>query len=156
MQITGTRFGQIEIDDARVITITTGIIGFPQEGQFVLLEPTPGSPISWLQSLSTSSLAFPVIDAGTIAPRYSPSEIQECANQAGVAPEDLSLLVVVRVRREEPRLIANLVAPIAIDRRARTGTQVVLNWNKYSAASPVHVPVSPGTRLAAISSAIAG
>ena len=146
MQITGTRFGQIEIDDARVITLSTGIIGFPQEGQFVLLAPTPGSPISWLQSISTPSLAFPVIEGSSVVPGYTASDIEECARQAAIKPADLSLLVIVRVSRDEPRMVANLVAPIAVDRKARKGTQVVLDWAKFSAATPIQPPVVTAAR----------
>jgi flagellar assembly factor FliW len=146
MQITGTRFGQIEIDDARVITLSTGIIGFPQEGQFVLLAPASGSAISWLQSLSTPSLAFPVIEGSSVLPGYTASDIEECARQAAIKPADLSLLVIVRVSRDEPRMVANLVAPIAVDRRARKGTQVVLDWSKFSAATPIQPPVVTAPR----------
>jgi hypothetical protein len=43
-------------------------------------------------------------------------------------------------------MVANLVAPIAVDRKARKGTQVVLDWAKFSAATPIQPPVVTAAR----------
>ena len=51
MQLEGTRFGDIDIDDGRVIEFAAGLIGFPAARRFVLLERNPNDPIAWLQSL---------------------------------------------------------------------------------------------------------
>jgi flagellar assembly factor FliW len=137
MQLTGTRFGQIEVDDARVITLNTGLIGFPGETRFVLLKPAKGQTVSWLQSLTTPELAFPVVDGGSIAGGYATNSVKDVAKQAAINTQDLSVLVIVATRSGEQRLIANLLAPIVVDAQSRQGAQVVLDADRYSAATPI-------------------
>ena len=63
MVITTRIFGEIEIDDAKIITFESGIIGFPDLKKFTLLydaEKTGG--IKWLQSLEEPAFAMPVMD----------------------------------------------------------------------------------------------
>jgi len=137
MQLEGTRFGQIEIENARVITLSNGIIGFPNEKRFVLLKSTPETAVSWLQSLTTPSLAFPVIDGGAILPSYTSADFVELAKQVSLDPKDLSVLVIVVARKDEPRLMANLLAPIVVDATSGKGAQVVLDTKHYSTAVPI-------------------
>ena len=90
MQLEGTRFGDIDIDDGRVIEFAAGLIGFPAARRFVLLERNPSDPIAWLQSLDVPGLAFPVIEAGALGDDYpSPGATQLAQNAAaksGLAP----------------------------------------------------------------------
>jgi len=137
MQIEGTRFGHIEIDNAKVITLKSGIIGFPTETRFVLLKTKPDSAVSWLQSLATPSLAFPVVDGGAIMPSYTNSDFAELAKQASLQNEELSVLVIVVARKDESRLMANLLAPIVVNAESGTGAQVVLDTKEYSTSTPI-------------------
>jgi flagellar assembly factor FliW len=137
MQLNGTRFGQIEIDNARVITLKGGIIGFPGETRFVLLKSKADSAVSWLQSLATPSLAFPVVDGGAIARTYTTSAVEELAKQASLDAKDLSVLVIVVAKKDEPRLMANLLAPIVVNAESGKGAQVVLDSKDYSASTPI-------------------
>src|SRR5207249_344922 len=54
----GTRFGNLEIGDERVILFREGLVGFPGENLFVLLPPVEGAQVGWLQSIATPALAF--------------------------------------------------------------------------------------------------
>jgi flagellar assembly factor FliW len=137
MQLSGTRFGQIEVDDTKVITLNTGLIGFPGETRFVLLKPSEGQSVSWLQSLSTPELAFPVVDGGSIAGGYATNSVKDVAQQATINTKDMSVLVIVAPRPGESKLVANLLAPIVVDAQSRQGTQVVLDSKRYSAATPI-------------------
>jgi flagellar assembly factor FliW len=137
MRIEGTRFGQIEIEDAKVITLQHGLIGFPGETRFVLLRPATGSSIAWLQSLTTPELAFPVLNGDAIKPSYSAPELEGLAKNAAINAETLSVLVIVATRAQEPRMVANLLAPIVVDATSQRGAQVVLDATAYSAATPL-------------------
>ena len=137
MKINGTRFGQIEVDNGKVITLNNGIIGFPTETRFVLLQAKPDSAVSWLQSLTTPALAFPVVDGGSIAPAYTSSDFAELAKQASLDAKDVSVLVIVVARKDEPRLMANLLAPIVVNAESGAGAQVVLDTKQYSTSVPI-------------------
>ena len=53
MKLETKLFGEIEIDESRIITFTDGIIGFPDMKRFLLIhdEESDNHFISWLQSI---------------------------------------------------------------------------------------------------------
>jgi flagellar assembly factor FliW len=137
MIIEGTRFGTIEVNDDRMITMPAGMIGFANETRFVLLEPKEGRNTGWLQSVDNPELAFPVMNAAALSPAYPPSSLKDTARNAGVNDDDLAVLIVVVARKNAPRLVANLLAPVVIGANSRTGAQIVLDHRHYSAAAPL-------------------
>ena len=50
MNLETTRFGNVEIDDDRVITFPSGLLGFSSYDSFVLLQPDEQGVFFWLQS----------------------------------------------------------------------------------------------------------
>ena len=58
MKVKTTRFGELELDESRIISFTEGILGFPNYKKFVLLDRDNNSPFVWLQSVETEELAF--------------------------------------------------------------------------------------------------
>jgi flagellar assembly factor FliW len=120
-----------------VITLGSGLIGFPEETRFVLLQAGDGQSISWLQSLRTPALAFPVIDGRAVAPGYDSTNQIELARLANIDSHGVSVLVIVAARAGGAALIANLLAPIVIDSSTRMGAQVVLDSAKYSPSTPI-------------------
>jgi flagellar assembly factor FliW len=131
MHITGTRFGNIEIDDGKEIVFPRGLIGFADAKRYVLIEPRGRGTVAWLQSLEVPELAFPVVDGAHIGGDYPRPPAAELAHEAGLADQDLALLVVVAARKGEG-LIANLLAPIVVDLESRTAAQVVLDPRRFS------------------------
>lgn len=132
-----TRFGALDIDDAKAIHFPSGMIGFPEEKLFALINGRDGSAISYLQSLRTPALAFPIIDGSTFGPAYPAPDVHELAASAGLATDELAVAVVVAARASSPRLIANALAPVIIDARGRRGVQIVLDPASYSAEMPL-------------------
>lgn len=143
-----TRFGPMEIDDSMAIHFPAGMIGFPQETLFVLLQGREGRSVSYLQSLRTPQLAFPVIDGGTVGPGYPEPNPIELALSVGIETVEPAVLVVVCAQGSPPRLYANLLAPIIVDAGERRAAQVVLDPARYSASvaivrTPPETPADP-------------
>lgn len=143
MHLIGTRFGELVIDASKIIALRRGLIGFPHETKFVLLRPNGRKPIAWLQSLQTPALAFPVIESTKISPPYPAETMETLAGLACIPSDGVSVLVIVAVRSKAPRVVANLLAPIVIDRSSGNGAQIVLNAKKYSASTALTSPGSP-------------
>jgi flagellar assembly factor FliW len=145
MQLAGTRFGDIELDDCKAIVFPRGLVGFPEARRYVLLEPREGHGlVAWLQSLDVPELAFPVIDGARIGSPYPEPPAAQLAHEAGLGASELAVLVVVTVRKGRG-LAANLLAPLVIDLESRSGAQVVLDPRRYSATVPLAgAPFSPG------------
>ena len=72
MKISTTRFGDISIDEARVIQMREGMLGFEQLKRYVLLMHDEKIPFWWLQSVKDGSVAFVVINAFAVKPDYKP------------------------------------------------------------------------------------
>lgn len=139
MRIEGTRFGDIEIEDARIVELANGMIGFPTATRYVLLPSPSGGAIGWLQSVDEPSLAFPVLDATAVgAADYPAPGARELAASHGLGGEDIATLVVV-VPSAGGGVDANLLAPIIVDVAARRGQQVVLDPKRYAARAHVVV-----------------
>jgi len=134
IQLVSTRFGNIEVDDTKAIVFRQGLIGFPDARRYVLLYPNGRGKVAWLQSLEVTGLAFPVVDGAMLGGDYPQPAAARLANEAGIGSTDLAVLVVVAVQKGVG-LIANMLAPLVIDLETRSGAQIVLDPQKYSASA---------------------
>jgi flagellar assembly factor FliW len=144
MIVQTTRFGTLEIDDARIIDFPNGLLGFSSYRRFALLQPDDQSVFFWLQSLEAPDLAFVVTDPGLWVPDYAAQIRPEQSADLGLAdPSDAQVLVIVN-RRDEV-LTANLQGPLLVNVRTCRGLQIVMaerRWNvrhelmKVGAAAP--------------------
>ena len=123
-------FGEIEIDESKIITFEDGIIGFPDMKKFTLIfdEEKEGRPsISWLQSMDEPELAFPVMDPLFVCETYNPSVEDELLKNLGTIKEDnLYVLVTVTVPQDIKELAVNLKAPIVINTDTRKASQIIV------------------------------
>jgi flagellar assembly factor FliW len=156
IRIEGTRFGLVEVEDETLIRFQNGVIGFPEETGFVLLERGEGRLVGYLQSTITPGLAFPVTDGAYFADYPQPSA-DRLASSAGIGTDELAILVIVAVEPNSKALEANLLAPLVIDTKTRSGAQVVLDPRKYSAQTSLADPISEAkARMEAVRSAREG
>lgn len=123
-------FGEIEIDESKIITFEDGIIGFPDMKKFTLIfdEEKEGRPsISWLQSMEEPEIAFPVMDPLFVCETYNPSVEEELLKNLGTIKEDnLYVLVTVTVPQNIKELAVNLKAPIVINTDTRKASQIIV------------------------------
>ena len=123
-------FGEIEIDESKIITFEDGIIGFPDMMKFTLIfdEEKEGRPsISWLQSMDEPEIAFPVMDPLFVCETYNPSVEEELLKNLGTIKEDnLYVLVTVTVPQNIKELAVNLKAPIVINTDTRKASQIIV------------------------------
>ena len=140
MVITTRIFGEIEIDDAKIITFESGIIGFPDLKKFTLLydaEKTGG--IKWLQSLEEPAFAMPVMDPLLVCPDYNPEADDELLNNLGeIKPDDLLVLVTVTVPSDLTQMSVNLKGPIVINAGERKAIQVIAEGDTYQVKFPIY------------------
>ena len=60
MIIETSRFGQLEVDAERLIEFPEGVLGFPDQHEYALIQTGQNSGFYWLQALSSPDLAFVV------------------------------------------------------------------------------------------------
>ncbi|MBN2688599.1 MAG: flagellar assembly protein FliW [Deltaproteobacteria bacterium] len=132
MEFSTTRFGNIVVDESRIITMRGGILGFERLKRFVLLTQHDNIPFSWFQSVDDGSVAFIVTNAFMVKVDYSlvlsDSEV-ELLEIASV--EDVVPMVIVTIRSEPFEITANLRAPVVINIARRLARQIVLQDSDY-------------------------
>ncbi len=62
MNVETTRFGVVDVDESRIITFPTGLLGFSSFTRYALLQPDEDAAFFWLQCIDAPELAFVVTD----------------------------------------------------------------------------------------------
>lgn len=141
MQITTRVFGEITIDDEKLIHFPNGIIGFPDLVDFALIhdEEKGTDTIHWLQSIQEPGFAMPVMDPLIVQPDYNPEVDDELLKNIGeLVPEELLVMVTVTVPKDLQKMSVNLKGPIVINAAHRLGTQVIVEGDGYPVKFPIY------------------
>lgn len=133
MNIQSQRFGALEVSDEQVLTFAEGIIGFPNEREFVLLPHNSSGFLAWLQSTSTPNLALPVVSAHAFGERYPDVALEPAAAALGMGEvnDDMALMVVLSAPQGQPATV-NLLAPILVNVATRKGAQLILDGSRFT------------------------
>ncbi|MBW2010814.1 MAG: flagellar assembly protein FliW [Deltaproteobacteria bacterium] len=139
LTIKTTRFGELSIDEKRVVQFPEGLLGFPAQKDYVILEHKPESPFFWLQSLTDADLAFVVIDPFLVKKDYL-KELPSAEKRIfeGLEEGKVTVLALVTIRQgNETPITMNLMGPLVIDTETRTGKQIILANPCYTCKHPV-------------------
>lgn len=133
MKIETTRFGNIECPETEIIHFSRGMIGFPDERDFVVLSHGESNRIAWLQSVATPGISFPVVSAHVFS-GYPDVPLERHLASAGLAAEEdeYAVMAVLSALPGHPATV-NLIAPVIVDTRTRRGAQVILEGSRFSA-----------------------
>lgn len=134
-------FGEITIDDDRIITFSKGIVGFPDLKEFALLHDSEKGmdSIHWLQSLQEPGFAMPVIDPLRVCPDYNPEVDDEILKNLGeLDPDEMLVLVTMTVPKDVKKMSVNLKGPIVINAVQKTAIQVIVEGDEYPVKFPIY------------------
>ena len=138
MRISTTRFGNISIDESRVIQMKGGMLGFERLKRYVLLIQDEKIPFWWFQSIEDGSVAFVIINSLAVKPDYEPVVSDDEVKLLEIAsPEDAVLFSVVTIRSDPFKVTANLRAPIVVNTKKMLAKQVVLLEPDYPVQHPI-------------------
>lgn len=124
-------FGEIDIEDEKIITLEGGMIGFPFLQRFTLIfdeeKEKKTASIMWLQSMDEQEVAFPVLHPNEIKPDYNPTVNDEMLVPLGeLNDENTYVLVTVTAAADAKDATVNLKAPIVINTDTRKGCQIIV------------------------------
>lgn len=123
-------FGEIDIDDSKIIRLEQGIVGFPDMKNFALIfdaDRGEQSVIKWFQSMDDPVFAMPVLEPHVMAEDYAPVISDElCGMLGGLNQENVFLLVTVTVPEKIEEISINLKAPIIINTDNNQAAQVIM------------------------------
>ena len=127
-------FGEINLEEEKIITFEKGLFGFEEFKRFTILYDIDEEKvsISWLQSVDEEALALPVVNPALVKEDYNPVIEDELLNQLGeLTEENIVVLLTVTVPSEIKNTTVNLKAPIIINSDTRKGCQVVAENPDY-------------------------
>ena len=135
MRIQTTRFGELDFPEDRIINLPEGVLGFPNDHRFLLLEhDSEGTPFKWLQSADSPQLAFIVMDPHIIVESYRVVLDTEAAGNLGTEEigEEFAMMAIVNIPHDDPiEMTVNVRAPIIVHTGKRIGWQVILSNEDY-------------------------
>ena len=143
MQLDTVRFGQIVIDDSKIIKFASGIPGLEHLKNFVLLHFAETEPICWLQAVEDKNISLPVVDPFIIREDYALDVgDREVAEIEAKSPQDLHIVNVVVIPEDLQQMTANLAAPILINVHKNLGRQIVLDGKDYPVRYPIFAAIA--------------
>jgi flagellar assembly factor FliW len=136
MLINTSRFGEVDVDQTRIINFPKGMLGFPKYKQYVLIEAGEESYFWWLQSIEIPDLAFVVTDPSMFVPTYKVPLKTEQMQEIGLESlEEAQVFVIVNKRDQV--LTGNLQGPLVIHCGKRVGVQLVLSDRRFTTRVPL-------------------
>ncbi len=132
------RFGELKVGDDELIHMPQGILGFPEQHRYCLVDPGDETLILWLQSVDHPLIAFPVLEPKVFKPNYaarlSASELRELKLDT---VNHSVVFTILTIPGDVAQMSANLKAPLVINLRSQLAKQVVLQENEYAVKHPI-------------------
>ena len=135
MLVKTRHFGEVNLDEAKVLTFEDGLIGFENYKRYTIMynnEEGGNNTISWLQSLDEPALALPVISPFSVMAEYNPIVEDEVLAPLGeLTEENIMVLLTLSVPSDITKMSANLKAPLIINADTKKGCQIIAENPDY-------------------------
>ena len=138
MKIKTTRFGEIEVEDEKIVHFKDGIPAFDDEHEFIVIpygdEENGESPYYFMQSVKTPDLAFLMTVPYVFFPTYEFRLDDSVTDLLGLdSPDDIVLYTLITIPAGDIKaMTTNLLAPIVINKKNMQAKQVVLSGTSYT------------------------
>lgn len=136
MQIDTKYFGQVDIEEEKILHFEHGLFGFEEYKDYTILFDSEGgqdSLFSWLQSTTEKSLAFPVVNPLNVKEDYDPVVEDALLEELGeFSPEDMLVLLLATVPADVKKASVNMKAPLVINAATRKGIQIIAENPDYA------------------------
>jgi len=128
-------FGEVDLDENKVLNFDEGILGFEDYKRWTILydvEDERESTINWLQSLDEAQVAIPIINPFNVVGDYNPTVNDDYLEVLGdFNDDDLIVMNTLTVPADVKQTTCNLRAPFIINAKNNKGVQVVVEGDEY-------------------------
>lgn len=127
-------FGEIEIDEQKIIYFKDGLLGFESIKQYAIItNPDKEVPFHWLQAIEDPSLAFVITNPFLFKEDYAFDIPQKVIDQLHIQnEEDVMIFVIAVVPEDIQKMTVNLRGPLVVNVSEKRGKQMVLDAQEYS------------------------
>lgn len=128
------RFGEIEVEEEKVVHFERGIPAFEEEHEFLIIPYDEESPYYFMQSLKTPELAFLITTPFIFFPEYVIEIDDETIDELKIKnQEDVMLYSLITIPNGSVRyMTANLLAPVVINTENMQAKQIVMEKTRYT------------------------
>lgn len=137
MKVINTRFGQVEYDPAKTLHFPSGLIGFENLREFIVMPNIKRGPLFWIQSVEDPEIAFVLTDPTNFFVDYRVAPDDNEKEKLGMKEEDDCHALVVVTVNSGSDFTFNLLAPILYAPGSNRAIQVVLEQSNYSTKMPL-------------------
>ena len=129
-----SRFGEIEVDENKIVYFKDGIPAFEEEHEFIILPYDEESPYYFMQSLNKPDLAFLLTIPEIFFPEYSAEIDDETVEELKIGDaEKVLVYALITIPNGSVRyMTANLLAPIVINIENMQAKQIVMDKSNYT------------------------
>lgn len=132
------RFGDLTFQKEDEILVPNGILGFPTDKRFCLVDLNDDTLILWMQSLDHPELVFPVLEPKIIRADYKVSLSGADHRELGLRSlSQAAVFSILTISGDITQMTANMKAPIVINLELQVAKQVVLQENEYNIKYPM-------------------
>ncbi len=140
MLVQSTRFGELDVAEEQIMDFPEGLLGFPDEKKFALMEYKPDSPFYILQSLTEANLTFLMINPFAFFNDYEFTMDDSLMAEIGVTADNPpTVFNIATVRDKIENMTVNLAGPVLVNVRDRKAAQWVIEKTKF----PTRYPLFP-------------
>jgi flagellar assembly factor FliW len=118
----------------QVIRFPAGLPGFENARRFIIMSVPEHQPFHWMECVDEgNTIRFAIINPLSFRPEYQPKiKKEELASLNIEDPKELLLYVIVTLRNPLMESTANLMGPLFINIREKTGKQIIIENDAYS------------------------
>ena len=133
-KVSTSRFGEIEVDEKKIVHFKNGIPAFESEHEFIILPYEENSPYYFMQSVNSPDLAFLLTIPFLFFPEYTFEIDDETIKELEIKNYDNVLYYsMITIPNGSIRyMTANLLAPIVLNSDNMQAKQVVLEKSNYT------------------------
>lgn len=135
-------FGEVDIEEDKVLEFPNGIIGFENLHKFAIIydiERGKDVNVSYLQSLEEPLLVLPVVNPLVVLDSYNPMIEDELLVPLDMPKEDeIMVLLAMTVPADLTKMTVNMKAPFVINTRTKKGGQIIVENTDYQIRYPIY------------------
>ena len=140
MLVQSTRFGELEVAEEQIMDFPEGLLGFPDEKKFALMEYKPESPFYILQSMADPDLTFLMINPFAFFNDYDFNMDDALMAEIGLTADNPpTVFNIATVRDKLENMTVNLAGPVLVNVRDRKAAQWVIEKTQF----PTRYPLFP-------------
>lgn len=138
LNLSTEKFGNLRIEKESIIIFESGILGFEDLKEFVIIDIEECLPFEWLVSVKDPLIAFPILNPMPFYTDYNPlKSIGDLSSLGTENPKNVEIFCTVTLGNSPSDVTINLKGPIVINMKNKKGKQFVLTEDYYSLHHPL-------------------